>query len=86
MFKNSVDETTSVEAITMNEGIFKASGVISLELRFDITITNNDNQNICNIWFSNNTIELSVSIVDLVSKLYSFFSVELNDYVRQNLI
>jgi hypothetical protein len=86
MFKKSIDETTSLEGITMNEGTFKANGIISLELRFDITITNNDNQNICNIWFPNNTIELSSSIVDLISRLYSFYSIELTEYIRQNLI
>jgi len=86
MFKNSVDETTSIDAVSVNTGIFKATGMISLELRFDMTINNNDNETICNIWFTNNMVELTQSIVDILSKLFGFFSTELREYVRQNLI
>ena len=86
MFKDGVDETTNVEAISLSDGVFKSSGIISLEIRYEITVSNNDNETICNIWFPNNVIELTNSSSTQIVNLFNFFNGTLVEYVRQNLI
>lgn len=86
MFKDNVDETTNIESVSLTDGIFKTNGLISLEIRFDITITNSDNSTICNLWFPNNTIELTKTSANIIVGLYNYFNNTLVKYVRENII
>lgn len=86
MFKESVDETCEIQSISVNDGKTIIVGNVSLEIKYQITINNNENESFCNLWLSDNQIELTEAVVNIMSKLYFFYQNELKKYIRENII